>query len=356
MKYIIVTGSAGLIGSECVEFFLKKGLKVIGIDNDSRKKFFGNQGSILKRKKQLLQNLGYKHYDTDIRNKKKINEIFAGYKSKIKCIIHCAAQPSHDWAIKDKILDYEINSTSTLTLLDSYKKFSPEAPFIYVSTNKVYGDNPNKLKIEEKKFRFEVEKKSNFYKNGINESMSIDNCIHSFFGVSKLSADLYVQEFGKNYNLPTAIFRGGCLTGEHHSGVELHGFLSYLIKSIIHKKPYKIFGYKGKQVRDNIHSYDLINCFWNFYQNPRCGEVYNIGGGRENSCSILEVIKFFKEKYNFTTATEYIDKNRTGDHVWWISDFTKFKKHYPNWGITVKLEEVFSKIADFEISNKIKNN
>ena len=347
----MVTGSAGLIGSECVEFFLKKGHKVLGLDNNSRRKFFGKEGSILERRNQLLIYKDYKHFNLDIRNEKKIEEIFSEYKSKIKCIIHCAAQPSHDWAIKDKVLDYEINSTATLILLNAYKKYCPESPFIYVSTNKVYGDNPNKLKLKELKLRFEVEKKSNFFKNGIDESMSVDNCVHSFFGVSKLSADLYVQEFGKNYNLPTVVFRGGCLTGEHHSGVELHGFLSYLIKSIIHKRKYKIFGYKGKQVRDNIHSSDLINCFWHFYKKPRVGEIYNIGGGRKNSCSILEVIDFFKKEFGISTKTEYVDQNRMGDHIWWISNFNKFKKHYPKWKLKVDIKEVFTKIANYEYSN-----
>ena len=348
MKFILITGASGLIGSECSEFFLDRGFKIIGIDNNSRKKFFGRNGSITKRKNQLLTNKNYLHFDLDIRNKKRIDEIFSKYKSKIDCIVHCAAQPSHDWAVKDMFLDYQINSTATLILLNAYKNFCPEIPFIYVSTNKVYGDNPNKIKLIEKKLRFEVDRKSSFYK-GVNESMSIDNCVHSFFGASKLSADLYVQEFGKNYNLPTVSFRGGCLTGENHSGVELHGFLSYIIKSIVHKNKYKIFGYKGKQVRDNIHSSDLINCFWHFYKSPRVGEVYNIGGGRENSCSILEVLSFFKKKYDLETPTEYINRNRTGDHMWWISDYSKFKKHYPKWKIQVKLEDIYRKIAENEL-------
>ncbi len=349
MKYFIITGSAGLIGSECVEFFIKKGFKVIGIDNDSRKKFFGKSGSIFKRRKQLLAYKDYKHFNIDIRDKKKIEEIFKNYRSKIKCIIHCAAQPSHDWAVKDKILDYEINSFATLKLLDLFNKYCPEASFINVSTNKVYGDNPNKLKIVEKSFRFEVERSSKYYKKGIDESLSTDNCVHSFFGASKLSADLYVQEFGKNLDLKTVTFRGGCLTGENHSGVELHGFLSYLVKSIIHKRKYKIFGYKGKQVRDNIHSSDLINCFWHYFQNPKIGRVYNIGGGRENSCSILEVINFFKKNYNIHLETEYFEKNRVGDHIWWITDYTKFQRDYPKWKIKFNIEKILQSIASYEV-------
>ena len=354
MKYFLITGSSGLIGSECVEFFIKKGFKVLGIDNDSRKKFFGVSGSTQTRKNQLSNLRDYYHFNVDIRNNKSVEEIFLKYKNKIKCIVHCAAQPSHDWAIKDKILDYQINSTSTLQLLNLFHKHCPESCFINVSTNKVYGDNPNKLKFIELKNRYEVSQDSIFFKNGIDETMSTDNCVHSFFGVSKLSADLYVQEFGKNLNLNTVTFRGGCLTGENHSGVELHGFLSYLIKCMFKKKKYKVFGYKGKQVRDNIHSSDLINCFWHYFKNPTNGEIYNIGGGRKNSCSILEVINFFKENYNLSISLEFFNENRTGDHLWWITDYTKFQKHFPKWNIKYKLDDIFNKIAKYEITNNFK--
>ena len=349
MKYILITGSAGLIGSECSEFFVKKGFKVLGLDNDSRKKFFGSSGSTNNRKKQLTQMKDYQHFNVDIRNKKKVKEIFTNFKKKISCVIHCAAQPSHDWAIKDITLDYQINSTATLQLLDLFQTYCPDACFINVSTNKVYGDNPNKLKLIEHKNRYEVSKSSEYFKRGINERMSTDNCVHSFFGVSKLSADLYVQEFGKNSRLNTVTFRGGCLTGENHSGVELHGFLSYLIKCIINKKKYKIFGYKGKQVRDNIHSSDLINCFWHYYQNPTQGEIYNIGGGRENSCSIIEVLNFFEKEYNFKIPVEFFDDNRTGDHIWWITDYSKFSKDFPKWKIRYKLDKILKNIASHEI-------
>ena len=349
VKYFLITGSAGLIGSECSEFFIKKGFKVLGLDNNSRKKFFGVSGSVDVRKDQLNEMNDYLHFDVDIRNKKKVEEIFIEFNKKISCVIHCAAQPSHDWAVKDKILDYEINSTSTLQLLDLFKIYCPDACFINVSTNKVYGDNPNKLDFTEKKHRYEVKSTSKFFKNGIDESMSTDNCVHSFFGVSKLSADLYVQEFGKNLKLNTVTFRGGCLTGENHSGVELHGFLSYLVKCIIKNKKYNIYGYKGKQVRDNIHSSDLINCFWHYYQNPKEGEIYNIGGGRENSCSILEVLKFFEKEYNVKSSFEIFDENRVGDHIWWITDYSKFSKHFPQWKIKYKIEDILTKIANFEI-------
>ena len=345
MKFVLITGSSGLIGSECCEFFIDKKFKVIGIDNDSRKKFFGIRGSTQKRKQEISKLKDYKHHDIDILNSNLVEQIFKDYKNKIKCIIHCAAQPSHDWAYKNPILDYKINSSATLNLLLNFKKYCPDACFINMSTNKVYGDNPNKLKFKEKKFRYEVDKNSSYFKNGIDENMSLDNCVHSLFGVSKLSSDLYVQEFGKNYNLKTVTFRGGCLTGENQSGVELHGFLSYLVESIMMKKVYKVFGYKGKQVRDNIYSRDLISCFWNYYLNPRPGEIYNIGGGRENSCSILEVINYFKVNYNILTKTKYYESERVGDHIWWISDLSKFKKHYPNWKLKYSLDMILDKIA-----------
>ena len=343
MKYILVTGSAGLIGSECVEFFLKKGHKVLGLDNNSRRKFFGKEGSILERRNQLLIYKDYKHFNLDIRNEKKIEEIFSEYKSKIKCIIHCAAQPSHDWAIKDKVLDYEINSTATLILLNAYKKYCPESPFIYVSTNKVYGDNPNKLKVNENKFRFDLKKKHNYHK-GINENMSIDKCVHSFFGVSKLSADIMVQEYGVNFGMNTVCFRAGCITGSKHSGARLHGFLSYLVKKSISEKKYTVIGYKGKQVRDNIHSKDLVRCFWEYYKNPKKGKVYNIGGGRKCSCSVIEAINIIEKKLKIKIKLNFLKKARTGDHLWWISDNSRFIKDYPNFKIKYSIEKVIEEL------------
>ena len=345
-KYILITGSSGLIGSEAAEFFFKKGFYILGIDNNFRKKFFGNKGSILRRKKELELISEYEHFDYDIRNTSKIEKIFKKYKDKIKCVIHCAAQPSHDWAKTDPLIDFDINSRSTLNLLLLFKKFCPDGSFINLSTNKVYGDNPNKLDIEEKETRFELSKKSKYFPKGIDETMSTDNCIHSFFGSSKLSADLYVQEFGKNLNLNTVTFRGGCLTGENHSGVELHGFLSYFITNLKNSKPYTIFGYKGKQVRDNIHSSDLIKCFWEYFKKPIAGEIFNIGGGRKNSCSILEVIELMKNTYKSKSKITYIKKNRTGDHIWWITDNSKFSKFYPNWEIKQNLHKIIKKIVE----------
>ena len=351
MKFALVTGSAGLIGMETSIFFMNKGFKVIGIDNDSRKKFFGYDASVSKNINQLLKFKSYEHFSLNILNKKKIEDLLSKYRSKIRCIVHCAAQPSHDWATTNIIEDFRVNAISTVQLLNAYKNYCPEACFINLSTNKVYGDIPNQFEFVEKKYRFEISPKNKFYSHGFDESLSIDNCIHSFFGASKLSADLWVQEFGKYFKLNTVTFRGGCLTGENHSGVELHGFLSYIVKSIIRKKAYNIFGYKGKQVRDNIHSKDLVNCFWSYFKNPKCGKIYNIGGGRKNSCSILEVINFFKANYNIETKYYYKKQNRVGDHIWWISDFRKFKNDYPSWSLKYNLEEILNKIAEHEIKN-----
>ncbi len=344
-KFCVVTGSTGLIGFETVKFFIKKGFHVIGIDNDLRKFFFGKAGSTIDNKKELIKNCrNYEHYNFDIRNKKKLIKIFKKNNNKIKIIIHCAAQPSHDWAYKDPFMDFDVNAMSTFSLLDLTKKFSPKAKFIFMSTNKVYGDNPNKLNLIEKNKRFELKKNDKFF-NGINETMSIDSCTHSFFGTSKLSADLLVQEYGKNFGLKTVCFRGGCLTGPAHTGAELHGFLSFLVKTILKKKVYKIFGYKGKQVRDNLHSSDLVNAFWEFYKNPSNGAVYNIGGSRKSNCSILEAAKLIEIYSGIKPKFKYIKKNRTGDHIWWISNNDKFIKDYPNWQIKYDVKKIIKEMV-----------
>ena len=331
MSLAIITGSTGLVGSEAVNFFHDKGFEVIGIDNNLRKLFFGKNGSTSWIKSKLLKrNKNFKNYNIDIRNLNSISNIFKRYKKKVSVIIHCAAQPSHDYGKNFPFLDFNVNATGTLNLLELTKKYCPEAPFIFMSTNKVYGDNPNKISLIKKKFRFEVGKKSKYFK-GINEEFSIDNCTHSFFGVSKTYADLIVQEYGKNVGLKTVCFRAGCITGPKHSGAELHGFLSYLVKKIINDNEYKIIGYEGKQVRDNIHSHDLVKCFWEFYKKPKCGEIYNIGGGRYSNCSVIEAINYIKEKIDLNIKLKYIRKNRVGDHIWYISNCSKFKKHYPNW-------------------------
>ena len=331
MSITIITGSNGLVGSEAVNFFCDKGFDVIGIDNNLRKFFFGNDGNTLWVKKKLLErNKNFITINADIRNYNIINKIFKKYSKNIKLIIHCAAQPSHDYGKNHPIIDFNVNATGTLNLLENTKKYCPNAPFIFMSTNKVYGDNPNKLKFIEKKTRWELNKNDKLYK-GINEIFSIDECTHSFFGVSKTYGDLIVQEYGKNVGLKTVSFRGGCITGPNHSGAKLHGFLSYLVKQSLTKKKYSLIGYKGKQVRDNLHSYDLVNCFWEFFKKPKKGEVYNMGGGRYSNCSIIEALDYVEKITNIKIKREIIRKPRVGDHIWYISNLSKFKKHYPNW-------------------------
>mgnify|MGYP001159771808 FL=1 len=330
MSIILITGSCGLVGSESVEFFYKKGFVILGIDNNSRKKFFGETASINWKKNELIKKYKYyRHFNLDIRKYKPLERIFKKYKNKISLIIHAAAQPSHDYA-KTKInLDFEINAIGTLNLLELTKKYCFKVPFIFMSTNKVYGDNPNKLSLIEKKKRWEVNNKK--YWNGIDENFSIDNCTHSFFGVSKSYGDLLVQEYGKNIGLKTVTFRAGCITGSNHSGAKLHGFLSFLVKSCLKNKKYSIIGHKGKQVRDNIHSLDLINCFWEFYKKPTSGEIYNIGGGRYSNCSILEAIEIIEKELNIKIKKKFVKKSRVGDHIWYISNNKKFMKKYPKW-------------------------
>ncbi len=331
MNIALITGSCGLVGSESSIFFAKKKFKILGIDNNSRKFFFGKDGDISWVKKNLKKNIkNYNHFNIDIRNFNLLKKIFKKYKKNIKVIIHAAAQPSHDWAKNKPFVDFDINARGTLNLLELTKLYCPNAPFIFMSTNKVYGDNPNFLPLIEKKTRWEIKKKHRF-SNGIDETMSIDNCTHSFFGASKSYADLIVQEYGKNSGLKTACFRAGCITGPNHSGAKLHGFLSYLVKASLKKKKYDLIGYKGKQVRDNIHSQDLVSCFWEFYRKPRSGEIYNIGGGRYSNCSIMEALNLVEKIAKIRIKKKLIKTNRIGDHIWYVSNLKKFKKHYPNW-------------------------
>ena len=331
MSVVLITGSTGLVGSEAVKFFCEKGFDVVGIDNNLRKFFFGKDGSTSWVKNRLIKNYkNFRNYETDIRNLNKLNKIFNKYKKNISILIHCAAQPSHDYGKNYPIIDFNVNATGTLNLLELTKKYCPNACFIFMSTNKVYGDNPNRLKIYEKTTRWELKQKDKYFK-GIAESFPIDDCTHSFFGVSKTYADLIVQEYGKNVGLKTVCFRGGCITGPNHSGAKLHGFLSYLVKLSIAKKKYSLIGYKGKQVRDNLHSYDLVNGFWEFYKKPSKGEIYNIGGGRYSNCSIIEALNIVEEIKGFKIKREIIKNPRVGDHIWYISNTSKFKKHYPNW-------------------------
>jgi len=331
MSLVLITGSSGLVGSESVSFFSDKGFDVVGVDNNLRKFFFGNDGSTHRIKNSLLkENKKFKHYSTDIRNYLALEKIFKKYKKKISLIIHCAAQPSHDYGKNFPIIDFDVNAKGTLNLLELTKKYCYDAKFIFMSTNKVYGDNPNRIELKEKNSRWEVSNKSQYF-NGIKEEFSIDHCTHSFFGASKTYADLIVQEYGKNVGLNTVCFRGGCITGPNHSGAKLHGFLSYLVKLSLKEKKYSIIGYKGKQVRDNLHSNDLVNCFWQYYKKPRKGEVYNIGGGRNSNCSINEALDLVEKIKNISIKREYLKNPRVGDHIWYISNLDKFKKHYPKW-------------------------
>ncbi len=346
MAVVLITGSSGLVGSESVNFFCKKGFDVIGIDNNLRKFFFGAEGSTLWVRNSLLKkNKRFKNFNVDIRNYDKLSKIFQRYKKQITLIIHCAAQPSHDYGKNYPVIDFNVNATGTLNLLELTKKYCYDAKFVFMSTNKVYGDNPNKLKLYEKNSRWEL-KKDNVYFKGINEKFPIDDCTHSFFGVSKTYADLIVQEYGKNVGLKTVCFRGGCITGPNHSGAKLHGFLSYLVKLSLKNKEYNIIGYKGKQVRDNLHSFDLVNCFWEFYKRPRRGEIYNIGGGRYSNCSIVEAIHLVERIKNIKIKKKFIQNPRVGDHIWYISNLSKFKKHYPNWKQKYDTIKIIEELVD----------
>ena len=345
MKIALITGSCGLVGSESSIFFEKKGFKIIGIDNNYRKIFFGKDGDISWVRNKLKKELkNYRHFNTDIRNFKNLRKIFKKFRKNIGLIIHAAAQPSHDWAKNKAFVDFDINAKGTLNLLELTKLYCPNAPFIFMSTNKVYGDNPNFLPLTEKKTRWEI-KKYHKFKSGIDETMSIDNCTHSFFGASKSYADLIVQEYGKNVGLKTACFRAGCITGPNHSGAKLHGFLSYLVKISLQKKKYSLIGYKGKQVRDNIHSSDLVSCFWEYYKKPGFGEVYNIGGGRYSNCSIIEALNLVEDMAGIKIKKKFLKENRIGDHIWYVSNTKKFKKRYPKWKQNFSTKKIIKELV-----------
>lgn len=353
MKIALITGSAGLIGSQACKTFHELGYSIIGIDNNMRAYFFGNDASTILSKENLEKNLNnYKHYFIDIRDYSALELIFSELNSDIEIIIHTAAQPSHDWAAKEPLTDFSVNALGTMNLLELTRIYCPKATFIFTSTNKVYGDNPNKLKIIEFDSRWDLISssfESGASYNGVNEYMSIDHTTHSVFGASKVSADVMCQEYGRYFGMNIGVFRGGCLTGPNHAGTELHGFLSYLVKCIIHNKPYTIFGYKGKQVRDNIHSRDLVEMFFRFHNRPIPGAVYNVGGGRENSTSIIEAIDTINELAG-TSWDKYSisEDNRIGDHIWYISDLSKFKKDYPDWNLEINLKETIKQMIDFE--------
>lgn len=332
-RVIIITGSHGLVGSETAKFFGDQGFLVVGIDNDLRSYFFGAAASTHKNLAVLRDRLGdrYVYHNADIRDADAINKIFAEYGSDIALVAHFAAQPSHDWAAREPFTDFGVNANGTLVMLEATRQFAPGAVFIFMSTNKVYGDTPNFLPLVEQAERWEVEPSHPFAKHGIDESMSIDQSKHSIFGVSKVAADVMVQEYGRYFGMKTGVFRGGCLTGPAHSGAELHGFLSYLVICAVHGKPYTVFGYKGKQVRDNIHSRDLVAAFWEFYNAPRAGEVYNMGGSRFANVSMLEAIRLIHEIAGYKLSYTISDDARIGDHIWYVSDVRKFQKDYPRW-------------------------
>ncbi|NQU38470.1 MAG: NAD-dependent epimerase/dehydratase family protein [Lentisphaerae bacterium] len=346
MSVVIVSGAAGLIGSETTRFFSSKGMDVVGVDNDMRAEFFGAEASTAWNRKRLEADLtGYEHVDADIRDAQAMGSLFSRYAGHVMAVIHTAAQPSHDWAARDPVKDFTVNANGTLTLLEATRKHCPEAVFVFTSTNKVYGDTPNNLPLVEQETRWELDASHRYAQHGIDESMSIDQCKHSLFGASKVAADVLVQEYGRYFGMKTGVFRGGCLTGPAHSGTQLHGFLAYLAKCAVTGAPYTVFGYKGKQVRDNIHSHDLVNMFWHFIQHPRPGEVYNAGGSRHSNCSMLEGIRLCEDLSGREMKWTYSDENRIGDHMWWISDVSKFRSHYPDWEYRYGLREIMQEIV-----------
>jgi CDP-paratose 2-epimerase len=341
MKKLLVTGSSGLIGSEVCIHFSKLGWEIHGVDNNQRAIFFGSSGDTRWNQNRLQSIIpNFKHHEVDIRDRASIIRLIKELKP--NAIVHTAAQPSHDRAANIPFDDFDTNAVGTFNMLEATRQYSTEVPFVHMSTNKVYGDAPNEIKMIEKETRFDFDD-SNF-ENGIPENFRIDQTKHSLFGASKVSADISVQEYGRYFNMPTVCLRGGCLTGPSHSGVELHGFLSYLIKCNLEKRKYKIFGYKGKQVRDNIHSYDVAKFIEEFIESPRIAEVYNLGGGKENTCSILEAFTIISSISNIKMEYEYDENNRIGDHICYYSDLTKMKNHYPNWDITKSLAETFEEI------------
>ena len=347
MSVAIITGSAGLIGSEAVRHFAQQGLDVIGVDNDMRSRFFGEEASTSWQRQQLERELGsrYRHVAADIRDQDAIESLFRSVGPELALVVHTAAQPSHDWAAREPHTDFTVNANGTLNMLEATRQFAPDAVFIFTSTNKVYGDTPNRLPLVEQELRWEIDP-SHKYSTGIREDMSIDQTMHSLFGASKVAADVVVQEYGRYFDMKTACFRGGCLTGPNHSGTQLHGFLAYLVKCATTGTPYTVFGYKGKQVRDNIHCADLINAFDHFFRAPRSGEVYNIGGSRFSNCSMLEAIETCEEITGQPMNYTYSETNRMGDHIWWVSDVSKFQSHYPDWNLSYDVPRICREIHE----------
>ena len=341
-KKLLVTGSSGLIGSEVVAFFCGQAWQVNGLDNNMRREFFGPQGDTSWNRKRLERLAGFRHHEVDIRDRTRVLEIVREIKP--DAIVHAAAQPSHDLAASRPFDDFDVNAGGTLNLLEAARQVSPDVPFVYMSTNKVYGDAPNRLDLVEKETRWDYADPEYF--DGIEETFSIDQSMHSIFGASKVAADVMVQEYGRYFNMPSCCLRAGCLTGPNHSGVELHGFLSYLIRCNLLDKSYRIYGYQGKQVRDNVHSYDVAKFIDHFIQSPRAGEVYNLGGGRDNSISILEAFNMIEGISGKKMTFELLEESRKGDHLCYISNLAKIKAHFPVWRITKNLKEIFQEIYD----------
>lgn len=342
---VLVTGSSGLIGSEAVEHFDRLGNEVIGVDNNMRRAFFGPDGDNLWNLERLKRaTRRFTHFAIDIRNRAAIEELFRT--QRFQLIVHCAAQPSHDKAREIPVLDFEVNALGTLHLLEATRQHSPEAVFVFMSTNKVYGDAPNEIPLTELETRYDYTRPQDY--EGVNESCRIDRTLHSLFGTSKASGDLLAQEYGRYFGMKVGVFRGGCLTGPSHSGVELHGFLSYLVKVVLSGGNYSVFGYKGKQVRDNIHSHDVVSAIQQFAENPRPGEVYNIGGGRENSVSVIEAIARIEQITGLRLNWQYVDKARTGDHKCYISNLGKFRTDFPDWKLTRSLDSILEEMVKSE--------
>lgn len=347
MPAAIITGSSGLVGAQAARTFHELGLDVVGIDNDYRSHFFGRSASTLPQRILLEQTLPrYSHLFEDIRDAGAIQKLFSRYASDIAVVIHAAAQPSHDWASRDPFTDFSVNAQGTLNVLEMTRRFAPDATFIHCSTNKVYGDTPNRLPLVEEESRWRVSEEHPYSKHGIDTSMSIDNCLHSLFGASKVAADVLVQEYGRYFGLKTTSFRFGCLTGPDHAAAELHGFLAYLVRSVVYQRPYTVFGHKGKQVRDNLHARDVALAFVEVFRAPRAGAVYNLGGGITSNCSVIEALEETQRVSERVTTVTIVDECRLGDHVWWISDNRPFCRDYPNWRVRVGIGECISEIVE----------
>ena len=351
MSIAIITGSAGLVGSEVVRFLHAQGMPVVGVDNHLRGHFFGPDSSTEWNTELLRRDLpNYRHEEIDIRDRERIDKLFVRYGTAISLIVHTAGQPSHDWAARDPLTDFSVNATGTLILLEAARRRSPDAVFIFTSTNKVYGDAPNRLPLVELETRWELDPTHPYAEHGIDEELSVDQCMHSVFGASKLGADVMTQEYGRYFGLKTAVFRAGCITGPAHSGAELHGFLSYLVKCAVTGRPYTIHGYRGKQVRDNIHAHDLANVFWHFYQHARPGAVYNIGGSRHSHCSVLDAIRDVEELSGRRLQWTLSEQARSGDHIWWVSDVRKFQRDHPSWAYRYDQKAIIAELIEAALS------